>query len=47
VFAYEDFVAVDPEIERLNALFLEGVRLHPFAQRGDAFKRRLAPCTAL
>ena len=43
VCAYEDFVALDPEIERLNALFLEGVRLQPFAQRGDAFNRRLAP----
>ena len=33
-----------PEIERLSALFLDGIRLHPFAQRGDAFNRRLAPC---
>ena len=44
VFAYEDLVALDPEIERLKALFLEGVRLQPFAQRGDAFNRRSAPC---
>jgi hypothetical protein len=34
VCVFEDLVAVDPEIERLNALFLEGVRLQPFAQRG-------------
>ena len=43
VYAYEDFVAFDLEIERLEALFLEGVRFHPFEHCGDASNRRLAP----
>ena len=47
VCAYEDLVALDPEIERLKALFLEGVRLQPFAQRGDALNRRFAPARTI